>query len=177
MLGFNYGEYSAIYPRHGRRSTTSRTTGPIASNPVTTPVTGAGGRSIVLVGVMGAGKTKIGRLLAQRLEMRFADADGGLHTEGTMRLATAYDEIAPLGDPRVRANPGYLVIILLSRVVTRLGTIEFITPQVFENMYAGDLAHLEDLYQRINLYGSTRVEVECPHCDEEFGLEMARLGG
>lgn len=75
MLGFNYGEYSAIYPRHGRRSTTSRTTGPIASNPVTTPVTGAGGRSIVLVGLMGAGKTKIGRLLAQRLEMRFADAD------------------------------------------------------------------------------------------------------
>jgi shikimate kinase len=75
MLGFNYGEYSAIYTRRSGLSTISRTTGPIVPDPVMVPATGAAGGSIVLVGLMGAGKTKVGRLLAQHLEMPFADAD------------------------------------------------------------------------------------------------------
>ncbi len=75
MLDFNYGEYSAINPRQGWLSTTSGTTGPIVSDPVTAPATGGAGMSIILVGLMGAGKTKVGRLLAQRLEMPFTDAD------------------------------------------------------------------------------------------------------
>lgn len=104
------------------------------------------------------------------------DPDGHVHREGTMRLATAFDEIAPLKDPRVRANPGYLIVILLSRVVTRLGEVEFINPKAIENLYAADLAYLQDFYQRINSQGHTRLHVACPHCEGEFEVETAPLG-
>jgi hypothetical protein len=93
-----------------------------------------------------------------------------------MRLATAVDEIEPLKDPRVRANPGYLVIILLARVITRLGTMDHINTRMIENLYAADLAYLQDFYQRVNQNGDTRLQVTCPHCDGEFDVEVARLG-
>jgi hypothetical protein len=102
---------------------------------------------------------------------------GERHRDGTMRLATAYDEIAPLNDPRVRQNPGYLVVILLSRVITRLGNVEFITPKVVENLFAGDLAYLQDFYQRINQTGHGRLQVICPHCEGLFEVETAVPGG
>jgi hypothetical protein len=111
------------------------------------------------------------------LPFGFVDAEGKTHSEGTMRLATAYDEIAPLRDPRVQANPGYLVIILLSRVVTRLGDVEHINPKVIEGLYAGDLAYLQDLYRRLNENGHSRLAVACPHCQGEFEVETSSLGG
>src|SRR5579871_2962535 len=80
----------------------------------------------------------------------FLDEQGSLHREGTMRLATAIDEIAPLRDPRVRTNEAYLVVILLSQVITRLGSYTKVTPQMVEKFFATDLAYLQDLYQRIN---------------------------
>ncbi|MEZ4660554.1 MAG: hypothetical protein R2911_23605 [Caldilineaceae bacterium] len=110
------------------------------------------------------------------LPQGLVDPDGGVHREGTMRLATALDEIAPLKDPRVQANPGYLVIILLSRVITQLGSLEFINPKVIENLYAGDLAYLQDFYIRINQNGHSRLHVVCPHCEGEFEVETASLG-
>lgn len=107
----------------------------------------------------------------------YVDPEGNLHREGVMRMATAYDEIAPLKDPRVQANPGYLVLILLSRVITRLGTLDQINPKVIENLYAADLAYLQELYQRINGNGHTRLLVTCPHCQGEFQVETADVGG
>src|SRR4051812_45097563 len=80
----------------------------------------------------------------------FEGSDGVRHREGAMRLSTAYDEIAPLKDPRVQSNPGYLVVILLSRVITRLGSLEFINPKVIEGLYSGDFVYLQDLYRRVN---------------------------
>ena len=80
----------------------------------------------------------------------FMDANGTLHRKGRMRLATAMDEIAPLRDPRVRANQAYLVIILLSRVITSLGTVDIIDTGVVENMFSSDLAYLQDFYRQIN---------------------------
>ncbi len=106
----------------------------------------------------------------------YPDPEGNLHREGTMRLATAYDEIAPMKDPRVQANPGYLVIILLSRVVTRLGTLEHINPKVMEGLYAADLAHLQDLYRQINDTGHNRLGVTCPFCEKAFEVEIAGSG-
>jgi hypothetical protein len=106
----------------------------------------------------------------------YVGPDGALHREGTMRLSTAYDEIAPLKDPRVQSNPGYLVIILLSRVVTRLGSLEFINPKVIEGLYSGDLVFLQELYRRINETGHSRLHVSCPHCQGEFEVETAPLG-
>lgn len=111
------------------------------------------------------------------LPQGYVDAEGALHREGVMRLATAYDEIAPMKDPRVQANPGYLVIILLSRVITRLGDVVHINPKVIEGLYAGDLAYLQDLYQHINQNGHSRLLVACPHCEGEFEVETTRLGG
>lgn len=80
----------------------------------------------------------------------YIDQNGTLHREGRMRLATAMDEIAPLRDPRVRANQAYLVIILLSRVITKLGTVEVIDTGVIENLFSADLAYLQDFYRKIN---------------------------
>ena len=111
------------------------------------------------------------------LPMGYVDSGGTLHREGTMRLATAADEIAPLKDPRVHSNPAYLLVILLSRVVTRLGSLEMVTPKVIEGLFAGDLAMLEDLYQRLNGNGHNVVRAQCPHCDGQFDLEMSPSGG
>jgi hypothetical protein len=106
----------------------------------------------------------------------YRDADGALHREGVMRLSTAFDEIAPLKDPRVQANPGYLVIILLSRVITRLGSLEFINPKVIEGLLSGDLLFLQDFYRRINENGHARLHVSCPHCQGEFEVEVSPPG-
>ena len=111
-----------------------------------------------------------------RLPIGLADPDGTTHRDGSMRLATAVDEIEPLKDPRVRANPGYLLIILLARVITRLGAMDHINTRMIESLYAADLAYLQDLYQRINQNGDTRLEVTCPHCDGEFDVAVAGLG-
>ena len=110
------------------------------------------------------------------LPMGYVDPDGTLHREGTMRLATAFDEIAPLRDPRVHTNPAYLLVILLSRVVTRLGSLEHINPKVVEGLFAADLATLEDLYRRINQNGHSLVRAQCPQCDHQFDLSDAAGG-
>ncbi len=94
-----------------------------------------------------------------------------------MRLATAADEILPLRDPRVQSNPAYLVVILLSRVITRLGTLDMVNPKVVEGLFSSDLAYLQDFYNRINGSGSLKVKVTCPHCKEEFEVEPERPGG
>jgi hypothetical protein len=109
----------------------------------------------------------------------YLDSSGVLHRDGVMRLATARDEILPQQDPRVRENEAYLTILLLSRVVTRLGSITQITPGTIEGLYASDLAFLQDLYRRINQEGHSQAAVTCPSCQHEFTVDMAggRLGG
>ena len=110
------------------------------------------------------------------LPQGYIDPDGTVHQSGVMRLATAYDEITPLQDPRVQRNPGYLVIILLSRVITRLGTLDTVNPRMIESFFAADLAYLQDLYQRINQNGHTRLRVDCPHCQGAFEVEAVPAG-
>jgi len=102
----------------------------------------------------------------------YVDGETGLHRDGVMRLATASDEIAPMKDPRVQVNPGYLAVILLSRVVTRLGEVRQVTPRVIEELFAGDFAYLEDMYRRINGNGHNRMQVVCPGCDKHFEVDM-----
>jgi hypothetical protein len=107
----------------------------------------------------------------------YVDESGRVHREGTMRLATAEDEIAPLKDPRVQTNPGYLVLILLSRVITRLGDVEAVNPKVIQSLFAGDLAYLERLYRTLNENGHARLSVTCPNCQGEFEVEVSDVGG
>jgi hypothetical protein len=108
----------------------------------------------------------------------YVDASGGLHREGVMRLARAMDEITPLGDARAGANRPYLSVLLLSRVVLRLGDIGEVTPAVIENLFASDFAYLQDLYLRLNDDGSRLIETACPRCGAHFGLDlMADVNG
>ncbi len=106
----------------------------------------------------------------------YVDAEGNVHCAGVMRLATAYDEIAPMRDPRVQANPGYLVIILLSRVTVKLGDLQVINPKTIEGLFSADLAYLQDFYRRINENGANRVTVTCPHCEGVFEVELGSPG-
>jgi hypothetical protein len=94
-----------------------------------------------------------------------------------MRLATAMDEIAPLRDPRVHQNEAYLVIILLARVITRLGTVANITPATIESLFTADLAFLQRFYRQINEAGTSRIEVACPACSEQMEVDLSALGG
>jgi hypothetical protein len=109
------------------------------------------------------------------LPMGYLDADGTLHREGIMRLATAADELEPLKDARVQRNPAYLTVILLARVVTRLGTLDVITPKTIEGLFAADLAYLQDLYNTIN--GGETMPVTCPACDHAFEVGHVPVGG
>jgi len=97
-----------------------------------------------------------------QLPCGYLDEDGTLHRDGVMRRATAADEILPMKDARVQANEAYLIVILLSRVVTRLGSVAAIHPKVIENLYATDLAYLQVLYNRINTLDDSADA--CPHC-------------
>ncbi|MCL3860422.1 hypothetical protein [Actinotalea sp. K2] len=103
----------------------------------------------------------------------YVDADGEVHRRGVMRLATARDEILPLRDPRVRDNSAYLAVVLLARVVERIGSVQPVTPGVIESMFAADLDFLQRLYQRVNRDGDATVQVRCPGCGEEFVVDTA----
>lgn len=106
----------------------------------------------------------------------YVDSAGAVHRDGTMRLATARDEIEPLRDPSVRQNEAYLAVLLLSRVVTRLGTVPTVTPDLIENLYAADFDHLQRLYERINADGEAVGALSCPACGHEFEVDLTEIG-
>lgn len=108
----------------------------------------------------------------------FVDAEGVVHRDGSMRLATARDELLPLYDARVQENAAFTTVVLLSRVITRLGMLSSVNATVVENMFASDVAFLQDLYRRVNQEGHTRAAVTCPSCSHAFSVDLAgrRLG-
>lgn len=111
------------------------------------------------------------------LPFGYVDEHGNLHRDGVMRLATAGDEILPLKDPRVQSNQAYLVVVLLSRVITKLGSLSQVTPKMIEGLYAGDLAYLQEFYNRINREGKTVMPTVCPQCSHSFEVELNAEGG
>lgn len=102
----------------------------------------------------------------------YVDDTGMLHREGIMRLANAADEILPLRDPRVQQNPAYLTIILLARVIVRLGSLPAVDTKIVEKLFTMDLAYLQDLYQRVNSMEMPRYQSICPHCGEEVEIPI-----
>ena len=106
----------------------------------------------------------------------YLDQEGNVHREGVMRLATAADEILPLKDSRVQGNPAYLVVILFSRVILRLGSLQAINPKVIEGLFAADLAYMQEFYNRINGNGTRALKVVCPNCQQRFEVEPENLG-
>ena len=102
----------------------------------------------------------------------YIDKNGDIHKNGVMRLATAADEILPLRDPRVQQNSGYLSIILLTRVITKLGTLSVINTSVIENLFTADIAYLQDLYQRINMADVPSYTITCPKCGQQSEVPL-----
>jgi hypothetical protein len=125
-----------------------------------------------------AGRDTLRTEFSFELPRGYVDDSGTVHRHGVMRLATARDELIPLRDDRVRENSAYLSVVLIARVITRLGTIEDVHAGIVENLFASDLAFLQDFYRRINAEGHTRAAVTCPSCQEHFAVDLAggRLG-
>jgi hypothetical protein len=110
------------------------------------------------------------------LPVGYVDEAGTLHRTGTMRMATAADEILPLRDIRVQQNEAYLIVIILSRVITNLGSVPHINPKVIEGLYAADLAFLQEFYNRLNRHGSAALQATCPECEHQFSLAVSEPG-
>jgi len=106
----------------------------------------------------------------------YVDEEGSLHRQGLMRLSTAADEILPLRDPRVEKNPAYLLLILLSRVVVKLGTVKQITPKTMEGLFTEDLGFLQNFYNQINGHTNGHIRTECPQCHHKYEVEAVNLG-
>ena len=105
----------------------------------------------------------------------YVDASGNIHREGAMRLATARDEIEPLRSAEVKQNEAYLSVLLLSRVVTRIGDVQEVTPDVVENLFAADFDHLQRLYERLNTDGESVGSVTCPSCSQPFEVDLTDI--
>src|SRR3954453_18689121 len=105
----------------------------------------------------------------------YVDAAGNVHREGTMRLATARDEIEPLREVAVRQNQAYLSVLLLARTVTRIGEISEISPELIEGLYAADFDHLQRRYERVNSDGEAVGVVSCPECAHEFEVDLTEI--
>jgi hypothetical protein len=106
----------------------------------------------------------------------YVDSEGNVHKQGTMRLATAMDEIGPLRDLRVKANQAYLAVPLLARVITKLGTLPDVNTGVIENLFSADFAFLQNFYTQINENGVTKIPAVCPECEHRFEVDIS-LGG
>ncbi|GAA1847229.1 hypothetical protein [Agromyces salentinus] len=143
----------------------------IATRPSTETADAAGAAAPVDDGAM---RTEF----AFELPRGYVGADGTVHRRGVMRLATARDELLPLYDARVQENPAYTTVVLLGRVITSLGSLGSIDSSIVENMFASDVAFLQDFYRRVNAEGHTRIAVTCPECSHRFTADLAggRLG-
>ena len=106
----------------------------------------------------------------------YVDKAGNLHKQGIMRLATALDEIAPIRDPRVTANQAYLAIILLTRVITKLGSLPDVNTGIIEKLFSADFAYLQDFYRRVNVNGTSKLATACPECNHGFEVELNQPG-
>ncbi|BBD61858.1 hypothetical protein NIES2109_46930 [Nostoc sp. HK-01] len=104
------------------------------------------------------------------------DADGNLHRQGVMRLATAKDEIIVQKNRAAQENTAYAAIAILSQVITCLGDLTTITPDLLENLFSRDLAYLREFYNRINQQGDAEIPVQCPQCQTNFQVELALSG-
>ena len=109
------------------------------------------------------------------LPLGYVDEHGETHRQGTMRLATARDEIEPLRDPNVRANGAYLSVLLLARTVTRIGSVTDVTPGLMERLFAADFDHLQRIYERVNSDGEAVGVVSCPQCAQRFEVDMTEI--
>ncbi|BAZ78792.1 phage tail assembly protein [Sphaerospermopsis kisseleviana CS-549] len=104
------------------------------------------------------------------------DSQNRVHRHGIMRLATAKDEILVQKERKVQENPDYNVLVMLSRVITRLGSLNSVSPDLLEGLLLHDIAYLREFYNRINQQGNTHIPTQCPHCNTQFLVELTLAG-
>ena len=104
------------------------------------------------------------------------DTQNRVHRQGIMRLATAKDEICVQKDRKVQENSAYTALAMLSRVITRLGSLSSVTPDLLEGLVIRDIAFLKEFYNRVNQVGSAKIPAQCPHCNTEFSVELELSG-
>lgn len=104
------------------------------------------------------------------------DEHGQIHREGTMRLSRARDEIEIYKNQKVQAEPAYEVLVRLSQVITRLGTLPTVTSEQLENLFSIDLTYLQEFYNRVNYQGDPHIPVQCPQCRAQFEVELELSG-
>jgi hypothetical protein len=104
------------------------------------------------------------------------DAQGEVHIQGAMRLATAKDEMALQKQQLTQGNQSYAVLVRLAQVITRLGSLPAITPELLENLFILDLAYLREFYNRINQYNDPSVAAQCPRCNHDFKVGLLLAG-
>jgi hypothetical protein len=106
----------------------------------------------------------------------YVDGEGNVHKKGIMRMATAMDEIVPLRDLRVKSNQAYLAVVLLARVITKLGSLQEVNTGIIENLFSADFAYLQEFYRQINENGTTKIKVTCPECNKDVEVDLANMG-
>ncbi|MCC5659013.1 phage tail assembly protein [Nostoc sp. XA010] len=104
------------------------------------------------------------------------DSQNRVHRQGVMRLATALDEILLQKERKVQENSAYGVLVMLSRVITRLGSLTSVSANLLEGLVVSDLAYLREFYNRVNQQGNTHIPTECPHCNAKFLVELELAG-
>jgi hypothetical protein len=104
------------------------------------------------------------------------DKQNKVHRQGVMRLATAKDEILVQQEHRVQQNPAYSVLVMLSRVITRLGSLNSVSPDLLEGLVLQDISFLREFYNRINQQGTAQISTHCPHCDTQFSVRLELAG-
>jgi hypothetical protein len=104
------------------------------------------------------------------------DEAGVVHRQGVMRLATAKDELMTQKDRRVKNDPAYSTLVILAQVITSLGSLTSVTPEILEDLFTQDLAYLRELYNRLNQQDSSSQPVQCPECSYQFEVEFALSG-
>jgi hypothetical protein len=111
-----------------------------------------------------------------KLPKGLVDAEGEIHTQGIMRLATAKDEMDLQKQLLVQGNTSYAVLVRLSQVISRLGSLPTITPELLENLFILDLAYLREFYNRINQYNDPSIAAQCPRCQLNFAVGLVLAG-
>ncbi|BAY73925.1 hypothetical protein NIES25_03330 [Nostoc linckia NIES-25] len=105
-----------------------------------------------------------------------SDGENRVHRQGVMRLATAKDEILVQKERKVQENPAYGVLVMLARVIVRLGSLNSVSPELLEGLLVHDIAYLREFYNRINQQGNAHIPTQCPHCNTEFSVELELAG-
>ncbi|MBT9316665.1 phage tail assembly protein [Leptothoe spongobia] len=104
------------------------------------------------------------------------DETGQVHRQGTMRLATAKDELVAQQHPQVRKHPEYLMLVMLSQVIGQIGTLSQVSPLQLERLFTQDLSYLKEFYNRLNQQGHPYVAAHCSECDRSFQVELTLAG-